>query len=339
MTRALPVKLGLFVLVMLVVNGAMILVFTQVNAGSSRTYHAVFADASGMKSGAKVRIAGVPVGQVGEVSYGDDHRAHVEFSITTSDRPTTSTRAAIRYEDLVGNRYLELQRGPDTAALPANSTIEPPNTAPALDLDALLGGFQPLLQALDPKQVNELSLALLQIFQGRTGTVTQVLQRVGGLTATLADHDQIIDRVITNLNTVLGEIASRGDQFSSTLDHLQQLVSGLAQDRDVIGRAVTTLDDAADTFTGLLTDVRPDLAATVGQMDAALTPTVNRIDTLDAVLGRLPEDYRKLTRTGAYGSFFNFYLCGLSLKVPGPDGDPKVVELTDQKTGRCAPNP
>lgn len=337
MNRSALVKLGIFVVVMLLVNGAMILVFTQVNSGNSHTYHAVFTDASGMHPGAKVRIAGVPVGTVDALRYGSDHRAHVDFSINTDDRPTISTRAAIRYEDLIGNRYLELQRGPDTTPLPTGGTIAPPNTAPALDLDALLGGFHPLLQALDPQQVNDLSLALLQIFQGRAGTIAEVLERAGSVTATLADRDQVIGRVITNLDTVLGEIASRGDQFGSTLDHLQQLVSGLAADRGILGHAVDTLDNATQTFSGLLSDVRPDLSATINGMDAALTPSVNHINDLDGVLNALPDDYRKLTRTGAYGSFFNFYMCGLSLKVDGPDGTPKVVQLTDQKTGRCAP--
>lgn len=337
MNRSALVKFGIFVVIMVLVNGAMILVFTQMNSGNSRTYHAIFTDASGMHPGAKVRIAGVPVGTVDSVTYGSDHRAHVDFSIDTDDRPTTSTRAAIRYEDLIGNRYLELQRGADSTPLPTGATIRPPNTAPALDLDALLGGFHPLLQALDPKQVNDLSMALLQIFQGRAGTITEVLERVGSVTSTLADRDQVIGSVITNLNTVLGEIASRGDQFSSTLDRVQQLVSGLAADRGILGNAVDTLNNATQTFSGLLSDVRPNLSATISGMDAALTPSVNHINDLDGVLDELPNDYRKLTRTGAYGSFFNFYMCGLSLKVDGPDGNPKVVQIFDQRTGRCGP--
>ncbi|MEU6562405.1 MCE family protein [Nocardia nova] len=337
MKRITAVKLGVFVLVMALVNAAMFLVFTQVHSGGARTYHAIFADASGMKPGSKVRIAGVPVGSVNAVRYGADHRAHVDFSIDSDDRPSETTRAAIRYEDLVGNRYLDLERGAGTTPLPTGATIAPPNTAPALDLDALLGGFHPLLQALDPQQVNELSMALLQIFQGRAGTIAEVLQRVGAVTSTLADHDQVIGRVITNLNNVLGQITSRGDQFSGTLDHLQQLVSGLADDRDLLGHAVDTLDTATNTFAGLLSDIRPDLSATITQMDAALTPSTNHIPDLDAALQELPDDYRKLTRTGAYGSFFNFYLCGLSFKLDGPDGKPKVLELYNQTTGRCGP--
>ncbi|WP_067901513.1 MCE family protein [Nocardia vaccinii] len=337
MKRTTAVKLGVFVIVMALVNAAMFLVFTQVHSGNARTYHAIFTDASGMKAGSKVRIAGVPVGSVSAVCYGADHRAHVDFSIDSGDRPTKSTRVAIRYEDLVGNRYLDLERGADTALLPPGATIALPNTAPALDLDALLGGFHPLLQALDPKQVNELSMALLQIFQGHAGTIAEVLQRVGVVTSTLADRDQVIGRVITNLNTVLGQIASRGDQFSSTLDHLQQLVSGLASDRVLLGHAVETLDTATHTFSGLLSDIRPDLSAMITRMDAALTPSVHHIPDLDAALNELPDDYRKLTRTGAYGSFFNFYLCGLSFKLDGPDGKPKVLELYNQTTGRCGP--
>ena len=46
-------------------------------------------------------------------------------------------------------------------------TIPLARTAPALDLDALIGGFRPLFRALDPDQVNALSSQLIEAFQGR----------------------------------------------------------------------------------------------------------------------------------------------------------------------------
>src|SRR3546814_19361494 len=73
-------------------------------------------------------------------------------------------------------------------------------TSPALDLDLLLGGFKPLLRSLDPQQVNDLSGALLQVLQGQGGTLVSLLGNTSSFTSTLADRDQLIGDVITNLN-------------------------------------------------------------------------------------------------------------------------------------------
>ena len=65
---------------------------------------------------------------------------------------TEATKALIRYDNLIGDRYLELQEGagaPSPGCSPGE-TIPVDRTEPALDLDALIGGFRPLFRALDP---------------------------------------------------------------------------------------------------------------------------------------------------------------------------------------------
>ncbi|MDI9915534.1 MlaD family protein [Rhodococcus sp. IEGM 1379] len=336
--RGYAVKFGIFVFVMLLVNAGLVLVFGQMRGGDERSYAAHFVNASGLKPGDKVRIAGVPVGSVGAVEFGDDHLAHVTFGVDSKEMLTVETRAAVRYQDLVGNRYLELLDSPGTAEpLPSGHSIPTSRTAPALDLDALLGGFRPLFQALDPAQVNALSMSLLEVFQGQSGTVASVLAHTGSVTNTLADRDQLIGRVIDNLDGVLSELRGSGEQFSDTLDHLQQLVSGLASDKELIGNAVTSVNTATGTFADLLAEVRPDIRGTLSELDASLNPLIDQQGELDRILASMPSNYRQLIRVGAYGSFFNFYLCGIALKVDGADGHPLTVDLIDQTTGRCAP--
>ena len=106
---------------------------------------------SGLKPGDKVRIAGVPVGSVEKVSIDDDNLAEVEFTVDTKYSLFDGTKATVRYENLVGDRYMELLEGAGSVEpLPDGGSIPVENTSPALDLDLLLGGFKPLLRALDP---------------------------------------------------------------------------------------------------------------------------------------------------------------------------------------------
>ncbi|MEV6562342.1 MCE family protein [Nocardia sp. NPDC051756] len=336
---ATTVKLLIFTLVMALVFAGLVIVFSQMRFAREYGYHAVFTSSSGMLPGSKVRIAGVPVGSVSSVKVGKDHLAHVEFAVDRKYRLLTSTRATIRYENLVGDRYLELLEGPGgTEALRDGGTIGKDKTAPALDLDMLLGGFRPLLRGLDPAQVNDLTGALLQIFQGQGGTLVSLLNSGGSFAKTLADRDELIGNVINNLNTVLQTIDQRGDQFATTLDELQRLVSGLAADRDPIGDALPRIAGATRDLTGLLQQARPDLRSTIEQTGRLSTNLDEGSDTIQWVLDKLPDTYKKLIRIGAYGSFLQLYVCGTNLVVDGPNGQPMQVNLPGkQTTGRCTP--
>ncbi|MFE6864087.1 MCE family protein [Nocardia sp. NPDC057668] len=336
--HASSVKLGIFALTMILVLGMLAVIFSQARFARENGYQAVFTSSSGILPGAKVRIAGVPVGSVSRVFVGDDDLAHVEFDVDRKYRIYESTRLAIRYENLVGDRYLEMLEGPGNArVLGDGSTIGKDRTAPALDLDMLLGGFKPLLRGLNPNQVNSLTEALLQVFQGQGGTLVTLLNSGGDFGKTLGDRDALIGSVINNLRTVLDTIDSRSDQFATTIDELQRLVSGLAADKDPIADAIPRIAGATGDLTELLTVARPDLKATVEQLGRAATTIDSNSDMVQWTVEQLPDAYRKFARVGAYGSFMNIYVCGTDLLIDGPNGKPVKVNLAaHQDTGRCA---
>lgn len=338
--RATTVKLTIFTLVMALVLAGLVVVFSQMRFARETGYHAVFTNSSGILDGAKVRIAGVPVGSVTGVHVGKDNLAHVDFDVDSRYRLYTSTTATIRYENLVGDRYLELLEGPGTAkVMSKGSTIGLDRTSPALDLDMLLGGFKPLLRGLDPAQVNDLTEALLQVFQGQGGTLVALLNSSGSFAKTLADRDALIGSVIENLKTVLATIDDRDQQFATTLEELQRLVSGLAADKDPIGAALPRIAGATGDLTDLLQQARPDLKTTIEQTGTVAATLDDGSDTIQWVLDRLPETYKKLVRIGSYGSFLNMYVCGTNFIVDGPDGKPLHITLPGmQTTGRCAKN-
>lgn len=336
--HATTVKLTIFTLVMALVLAGLVVVFSQMRFARETGYHAVFTNSSGMLDGAKVRIAGVPVGSVTGVHVGKDNLAHVDFDVDSKYRLYTSTKATIRYENLVGDRYLELLEGPGSArVMSKGSTIGLDRTSPALDLDMLLGGFKPLLRGLDPAQVNDLTEALLQVFQGQGGTLVALLNSSGSFAKTLADRDALIGSVIENLKTVLATIDDRDQQFATTLEELQRLVSGLAADKDPIGAALPRIAGATGDLTELLQQARPDLKTTIEQTGTVAATLDDGSDTVQWVLDRLPETYKKLVRIGSYGSFLNMYVCGTNFIVDGPDGKPLHITLPGmQTTGRCA---
>ncbi|MGB9306074.1 MAG: MCE family protein [Mycobacterium sp.] len=336
-SRPMIIKFGAFAIVMIVLTVFLFFIFGQYRTGSTNGYSAVFTDASRLKVGQTVRVAGVRVGTVNGVSLRADKKALVKFDVDRGVVLTTGTRAVVRYLNLVGDRYLELTDGPgSTRVLPAGSEIGIDRTSPALDLDMLLGGLKPVTQGLNPQDVNALSASLIQVFQGEGGTINSLLTRTTSFSNALADNSQTVQELIDNLNTVVGTVDKEGTKFSGTIDRLERLITALSQDRDTIGTAITALDNGTASIADLLGRARAPLGGTIDQLNR-LAPLLDQDKNLiDISLQKLPDNYRKLTRLGAYGAWFPYYLCGLALRVSDLQYRTVEVGITHQVTGRCA---
>ena len=158
---------------------------------------------------------------------------------------------------------MELKRGDSDKRLPAGGTIPLERTEPALDLDALIGGFRPLFRALDPDKVNNIAQSIITVFQGQGGTINDILDQTASLTSALADRDQAIGEVIKNLNTVLDTTVKHQQQFDETGQNFEMLITGLKNREDPIATSVANISDAAGTIADLLADNRPLLQSTV----------------------------------------------------------------------------
>src|SRR6202048_2282077 len=262
------VRVALFTVVCLAFVFVLVTVFGQFRFDTRASYSAVFSNVSGLKGGNFVRIAGVEVGKVKDLKLHKDGTVKVDFAIDRGLTLTEGTKAAVRYENLIGDRYLSLEEGPgSTRKLQPGAMIPLARTSPALDVDALIGGFRPLFRALDPDQVNALSGQILKVFQGQGATISSVLAQTSALTTTLANRDKLIGQVITNLNIVLGSLGDQGDQFGKAVTSLSELVKGLAGRKQDISNSVAYTNAAAGTVADLLTQARPPLQKVVAQTD------------------------------------------------------------------------
>lgn len=315
---------------------ALIAVFGQLRFERQETFRAVFSTISGLAEGNFVRIAGVEVGKVKNLTLQQDSTVLVDFTTDSSVVLTKGTRAVIRYDDLIGGRFLALEEGAgDLTKLSAGETIPLANTAPALDLDVLIGGFRPLFRALNPEQVNALSGELIQAFQGQGATIGSILAKTAEVTTTLADRDQLIGQVIDNLNVVLGSLGGQTGQFGKAIESTSQLVRGLAERKEDISNSIAYTDATAASLVSLLGQGRPAIQKFVTETDRTSALLVADHEYLDQVLGRLEEDYLALSRLGLYGDYFAMYMCDMVLKLNGKGGQPVYIKVASQVTGRC----
>ncbi|WP_407684882.1 virulence factor Mce family protein [Mycobacterium sp. HUMS_1102779] len=338
------VRLGIFSLVLLLFTAMIIVVFGQMRFDRTYGYSAEFSNISGLRAGQFVRASGVEVGKVSSVHLVDGgKRARVDFAVDRSIPLYQSTTAQIRYLNLIGDRYLELKRGAGEGAekvLPPGGFIPLSRTSPALDLDALIGGFKPLFRALDPEKVNTIATTLITVFQGQGGTINDILDHTAQLTSQLGERDQAIGEVVKNLNIVLDTTVRHRQQFDQTINNLEVLITGLNDHRQQLAGGTAHISNAAGTVADLLAEDRALLHKTLNNLDAIQQPLIDQREQLNDYLHKVPTALNMIGRAiGSYGDFVNYYACDITLKLNGlqPGGPVRTVRLFQQPTGRCTP--
>ena len=104
-------RLGVFLAVCLFVTFLTLTIFGQFRFGAGNSYYAEFSNVSNLRNGTIVRIAGVEVGKVENISINPDATVRVQFFTEKSVVLTQGSRAVIRYDNLFGDRYLALEEG------------------------------------------------------------------------------------------------------------------------------------------------------------------------------------------------------------------------------------
>ncbi len=320
------IKSLIFILVTTLATIVLAISITNTGLGDSELYKAKFLDATALNVGDDVRISGVRVGQIEKLEISDHNLALVSFSLDQGRKLPADVSATIKYRNMVGQRYIALQRGNGTPALLApGDEIPLDRTTPALDLTDLFNGFKPLFQALSPTDVNQLSGEIVQVLQGEGGTVESLLAHTGSLTSTLAGRDKVIGDVVTNLNSVLKTVNGKGDALTNLISTLRQLVSGLAGDRAAIGDAITGIGELTDSTSGLLAQARPGLKDSITGLSGVAGNLAADQSEVDNFLNKLPVKLNALGGIASYGSWMNFYLCSATLQTDPPRGVPQTA--------------
>ncbi|HEX7354628.1 MAG TPA: MlaD family protein [Mycobacteriales bacterium] len=361
-TLRATIYLSVFTVITVFLTYVLAVTIENGSVGSTRTYRAAFTDTTSLLTGDDVRIAGVRVGQIKSIKLIEPHSKDASLcrpaGATTTQYPTTCSlvtfgldksiplatdaTAELKYLNLVGQRYLDIQETPGPVhVLPKGGLIPINQTTPALDLTVLFDGFRPLFQALDPEATNQLSYEIVAALQGEGGTLESLLASTGQLSNTIATQDAAIGSLITNLSGVLGTVDARDNELTNLVDQLQRLTTGLAGDRDAIASSLSNVNLLAVSTTKLLESIRPALPADLEQLSgvahtlATTNVTVNgqQQNQLDNFLNYFPSKIDTITRTATYGGYFNFYLCQANIVV----SPSTTVSLTNNNTKACAP--
>ena len=109
---SIVIKSLIFTIATVTATGILATTIRNSSSGEAQNYTAIFNDATSVNRGDDVRIAGVKVGTVTDVSITDNRLAKVSFTIRKGMRVDAGSVIQIKFRNLVGQRYLAVEQPP-----------------------------------------------------------------------------------------------------------------------------------------------------------------------------------------------------------------------------------
>jgi phospholipid/cholesterol/gamma-HCH transport system substrate-binding protein len=282
-------------------------------SGTTTPYAAIFSDVYGLREGDDVRMAGVRVGRVEDIEL-QGNQANVTFAVQNDQRLFGNTVASVTYQNIVGQRYLQLSLGKegDIDTLPPRSVIPLERTDPSFDVGTLLNGYEPLFSTLDPSDADNLTKGVIQSLQGDQSSIASLVGQTSTLTETFAGRDQTLGTTITSLNTVMQNLAKQNTDLDDVITQTHQVVAdfdarrtALVASTGSVARVVRRLSEISDAVTPALDEIvtrQPGFSRHLVEIEPQLAFTGDNLPLMLKGLARM-------TNEGAYG---NAYSCDLN---------------------------
>jgi phospholipid/cholesterol/gamma-HCH transport system substrate-binding protein len=293
---------------------------------------AEFEDATGVMKGDAVKIAGVDVGRVTGTEI-QDGKAVLSFNVDKGIQLPTDSEVAIRWRNVLGQRFLYLYPGDDAEVWDEGDTVPLSHTNNVADIGEFLNRVGPILKAIDPEQANAFLDAVNTALASNEDNVRTLLDAGASLASDLSERDGHIARTIGNADTIMEAFASQDDQIASIIDNLDDVSGVLARRTDDVNQLVTNFADVQDQLDELLATSSSNIDATIGSLDSVTSTLSSNQKNLARTLRSTPGGVSNYFQTTAWGEWFNVRIVELVLQ----DGESNdlVRQRENEDLQRC----
>ncbi|KAA8885804.1 MCE family protein [Nocardia colli] len=326
------VKLGIFVAIVAVCSAFIVAALNTPVPEDKVSYDAVFTDISGLYAGDVVRMSGVAVGKVDEVAL-DGARARVRFTVDRQRPVFDNTEAAVRYQDLIGQRYIELMT-PKTGGvrLGAGATIPVERTIPSFDVSKLFNGFKPLFETLDTAQLNQFGTNILRVLQGDGSGIGPALADLDQLTKHAKSSEAVVVLLIHNLGEISRSISGKSAAVGDLVKQLNGVLSAFGSRTATIITAIEQANRTLVPLIPLLEELQGAYDQSYLPLDGLLRRLLPQTDQLVEILSLVPSVLTGLNQNiPASGEAKTYSCAGGELGLPGIG----TVVLGNQKLVVC----
>jgi phospholipid/cholesterol/gamma-HCH transport system substrate-binding protein len=270
------------------------------------TYQAAFTDASGLKPGDGVQVAGVDVGRVDEIEIAQDHVV-VHFEVTEPAAFGPRSGASIEVLNMLGEKYLELHPA-GTGQMAEDTLIPRSRTQPAYDIVNALGDLTTTTQQIDTGRLSQALGTLSDTLRGSSDEVRGSLRGLSRLTRTIAGRDAELQTLLHRAHTTAQILDSRKSQLTTLMRDGELLLAELKRRREVIHRLLVGTSELARQLTGLVRDNEEELEPALRRLRVVLGVLQDNRRRIDASIRALEPYANILMNIVGSGPWFDAWL-------------------------------
>ncbi|WP_170323188.1 MlaD family protein [Gordonia effusa] len=261
-----------------------------------RTYHALVSDASWLRAGDEVRIAGVGVGKVTAITL-NTNDVDVAFTVKSDVRLGSETSAAARMLTAVGGYYLAVQpagSGALSSPIPANRVALP------YSLIQLFGDASAKIPKLELAPVGQSLATLNDALKEQPKALRDTITASANITHVLAQQNSALDDALNVADEYIAFVNGNKQTMLRFLRVLAQLEGIVRANADEIVNGVGVADELisrigalAPIYTDQLEPIAASLAKSTPAVNEMLTKVTPMVARLSSLITRIKNMYAK----------------------------------------------
>ena len=280
----------------------------------------VFADASGLRSGDDIKVAGVKVGRVTDIEVDRaSGNVRVKWVVDQGIDVGDDAGAEIALSSLLGAKHIRINdaESGDTmmADLPSEQRVVPlERTKVPYDLFELTRVATEGIQELDTEGLNAFLVDLADITEGKAATLDDLLTGIREVGGAINDRDQKFESLLDQADRLSATLSDKDDEIIALLDSSSQILDLIVARRNDLAIALGESADAVTELDRLISDNKIKIDSILDSLAPTLDVVAANQDDIDRTLAWLGPALLQQSRGGGQGPWADIFV-----RAAGPD--------------------
>lgn len=279
-----------------------------------------FTDASGLRAGDDIKLAGVKVGRVTDIDVDRDAGSvTVSWVVNTGTEIRDDAKAEIALSSLLGAKEIRIHDAMDgdvsMSELPGEQRVIPvERTTVPFDLFELTRVATEGVQALDTDALNALLVDLADITEGKAGTVEDLVEGINRVGAAVNQREAEFEALLDQADRLSTTLADKDDEILTLLDSSQQILELLVARRNDLAIVLGESASMVQELDRLISTNKQRLDSALDSLAPTLDVVAAEQDDIDRALAWFGPGLLQQSRGGDHGPWQDIFVRGL-----GPD--------------------
>lgn len=298
-------RLGAITLVTLLVTMAAAFNLQKFPGFKGVDYHAQLKDASGLRKGNMVQVAGVKVGRVNDIHISGDH-VTVDFDVKDAELGR-KTRASVQVLNLLGEKYLEITPA-GSGEMEGGDTIPVGRTDSSYDIVATLGELTTRTEGIDTAQLSQALSTLGDTLNAASPHIQSTFTGLSRISRAVASRDEAIEKLLARADRVTRLLDQRKGDLVTLMKEGDLVFKELIARREAIHSLLVNAERLAVSLRGIATDNRAQIKSALAELDTATQFLLERRRQLDETIHNLGPYASILINIVGTGPWFDAYV-------------------------------